>query len=324
MPLVAVSFVCAVLIGFAAHRASLCNVRAVAELLTTGTAHMLGSLLQAVLWMATLTGVLAVLLHIAPQTSLVRVPPAWALVGGLLFGMGAAINDGCSLSTLHRLADGDLGMAASLAGFALGVCTWFALPALGWPMALGPVTSPWLRWPGLAPVLLTLLLAWALWRLRFFWQLARRHGNTPLRERLLAPSYHLSVAAALMGLAGGLLFATIGAWSYSNYLRVSVLRGLGDAMTPGARHGVLVGALVLGMIGSALQRRSFAWRWPVTRIAWCRHAGGGALMGSGAAMIPGGNDTLLLNGLPSLTGTAVGAYAFVLLGIASVLWIKRA
>jgi hypothetical protein len=37
-------------------------------------------------------------------------------------------------------------------------------------------------------------------------------------------------------------------------------------------------------------------------------------------MVPGGNDTLLLSGLPTLTAAAVGAYVFMLVGIASVLW----
>ena len=42
---------------------------------------------------------------------------ALGLAGGLLFGDGAAVNGCCSLSTLTRLADGDLGMLAALAGF---------------------------------------------------------------------------------------------------------------------------------------------------------------------------------------------------------------
>lgn len=46
-------------------------------------------------------------------------------------------------------------------------------------------------------------------------------------------------------------------------------------------------------------------------------------MGAGAAVIPGENDTLLLSGLPSLTAAAVGAYAFMLLGIAAALLALR-
>jgi uncharacterized protein len=319
----AVSLVCVLLIGFAAHRASLCNVRAIAEIMTDGTAHMLGSLVQAVLWMATLTGVIVLGLGLTPPPSIARTPIGWALAGGLLFGIGAAVNGGCSLSTLHRLVDGELGMLATLAGFVVGVSAWVAVQSTGWPAGLSPVASPWLRWPDLAPWLLAFLVAWALLRIRWFRQLSRRPGKASLRQQLLAPAYHLSVSAALMGLAGGLLYATQGPWSYTNFLRTEVLHGFGNSAAPSAWHGMLAGGLLIGMAASALQRGPLAWRTPGRPVAWARHAGGGALMGAGAAMIPGGNDTLLLSGLPALTAAAVGAYAFMLIGIASVLWIKR-
>jgi hypothetical protein len=40
-------------------------------------------------------------------------------------------------------------------------------------------------------------------------------------------------------------------------------------------------------------------------------------------MVPGGNDTLLLNALPTLAIPAVIAYLAMLLGIASVLWLMQ-
>lgn len=314
---------CAALIGFAAHRASLCNVRAVAELMTTGSAHMLWSLLQAVLWMVTLTGVLVLVYGLVPQPPLARTPALWAWAGGALFGVGAAINGGCSLSTLTRLADGNLGMAAALAGFALGVSSWLALQATGWPAALVPVSSPWLRWPDLAPWLLALLLAWALHRAQALWRLARTHMQAPLQPFLLAPAYHLWASAALMGLAAGLLYATQGTWSYTNYLRSEVLHALGNAPAPSAWHAWLVLGLLAGMLASSLQRGMLVWTRPSSFGGWMRHAGGGAMMGAGAAMVPGGNDTLLLGGLPTMTLAAFSTYLSMLLGIALVLWMMR-
>ena len=318
-----VSLLCAVLIGFAAHRASLCNVRAVAELMTAGSAHMLWSLLQAVLWIATLTGVLVLVFGVVPLPTLARTPIGWALAGAALFGVGAAVNGGCSLSTLQRLADGDLGMLVTLAGFALGVSAWPVIVATPWPAGLAPVASPWLRWPDVAPWVLALLVAWAASRLRWFGQLARRDGRWVLRAQLLAPAYHLSVAAAVMGLAAGLLYATQGAWSYTNFLRSEVLHRVDAAPAPSAWHAMLMLGLLAGMVGSAWQRGSLAWRRPTRPSVWLRHAGGGALMGLGAALAPGGNDTLLLSGLPTLTVVAVGAYAAMLSGIAAVLWAMR-
>jgi hypothetical protein len=283
---------------------------------------MLWSLLQAMLWTIMLTGVLALVFGLAPQPAWTRTPLSWALAGGLLFGVGAAVNGGCSLSTLTRLADGDLGMLAALAGFLAGVSTWIGVQAAGWPAGLAPVVSPWLRWPQLAPWLLALLLAWALHRALLLWRL--RRGHLPLRAVLLAPAYHLSVSAALMGLAAGLLYATQGAWSYTNYLRTQVLNSLDAAPAPSAWHALLVLGLLAGMIASALQRGSFGWRRPRDVAGWLRHAGGGALMGSGAAMVPGGNDTLLLGSLPAMTASALLTYLSMLAGIALALGTLRA
>jgi hypothetical protein len=46
-------------------------------------------------------------------------------------------------------------------------------------------------------------------------------------------------------------------------------------------------------------------------------------MGAGAAMVPGGNDTLLLGSLPTITLAAVGSYLCMLMGIALALWMMR-
>lgn len=323
MLLDAIALLCALLIGFAAHRASLCNVRAVEEIIKTGNARMLSSLLQSVLWMATLTGMLVLVLGLAPKPVLAPFPIGWALAGGLLFGLGAGVNGGCSLSTLHRLADGDLGMLVTLAGFLVGICVWLPVSESGTPVSLIVVQSPWLRWPQPAPWLLMALVVWVVLRSRALWQLARSQTVSSLRERLMAHSYHASVSAAIMGIAGGMLYATAGAWSYTNFLRAEVAHRLVNMMAPMAWHALLVVALLAGMVGSAVQRRSFAWRRPDRLIGWMRRAGGGIFMGAGASMIPGGNDTLLLGGLPNLSVAAVGAYAFLLAGIATSLRILR-
>lgn len=326
----ALALACAALIGFTAHRASLCNVRAVAEIMTRGSAHMLGSLMQAALWMALLAGGLSLLAGYPLPAVRMSAPAAWALLGGWLFGVGAALNGGCSLSTLHRLADGELGMLASLLGFAAGVVLW----AVSWPawrasggvpepVDLMPLATFWTRWPALAPWLLLALLLWALWRVAVLSRLARTSTQPSTWQRVLAPHYHLTVSAALMGLAGGVLYLTQGAWSYTSHLRTSVLHGWAGSGAPAASHSALVAALALGMLASARQRGPVAWRWPRGAPSWLRHVGGGVLMGSGAAMVPGGNDTLLLNALPTLALQAAGAYGAMLGGIATALWLMR-
>ena len=193
--------------------------------MTSGTAHMLGSLMQAALWMTLLAGGLALLAGHALPPVLLFVPASGALAGGWLFGVGAALNGRCSLSTMHRLADGELGMLATLVGFALGVVLWsMSGPNIGMIHGeLSPVTTIWQRWPALAPWLLGLLMLWALARTATLLRRARTSPSMSLGRRVLAPRYPLAVSAALMGLAGGALYATQGAWSYTNHLRTSVL-----------------------------------------------------------------------------------------------------
>lgn len=323
MVIATISLLCAMLIGFAAHRASLCNVRAVAELLNSGSSHMLRSLMQAVLWMATLGGVLTLVFGVSTHSVGTRTPAIWALAGGWIFGLGAALNGGCSLSTLHRLADGEIGMAATLIGLGLGVLSWPSLATLGPLPALTSVPSPWLRWPDLAPWALLALLAWTVWRLRALHRQARRSTASGWVARMLAPSYPLAAGAALLGLGGGWLFAMQGPWSYSGFVRELLLHRQEGTPQPATFHALLVMALVGGMAASAWQRGSVRWRRPGGALPWARHAVGGALMGLGAAMLPGGNDTLLLAALPQLTTTAAMAYASLLLGIATGLLMLR-
>lgn len=82
MLLAIIAICCTALIGFAAYRASLRNVRAVAELMSAGSALMLWSLLQAVLWMTTLTGVLVLAFGFMPQPAWARSSLVWAWAGG--------------------------------------------------------------------------------------------------------------------------------------------------------------------------------------------------------------------------------------------------
>src|SRR5262245_30790964 len=112
--------------GFAAHRASVCTVRAVLEIQHARTARMLTSFLKTALWAALVFGVLT---WIAPEQSTLAVlePRPLAVAGGFLFGLGAACNGACSYSTLQRVADGDLWGLTTIVGMTVGLLGWAAL-----------------------------------------------------------------------------------------------------------------------------------------------------------------------------------------------------
>lgn len=319
-----VSLLCVALIGFASHRASLCNVRAVVELMCCRSAFMLGCMARAMLWMAALASALVWLFDAPTAVVLTQRSLFWAFLGGLLFGVGAAVNGGCSLSSLHRLVNGELGMLLTLGGFAAGVGLWTFFSPAAPTAALVPAPSPWRQAGPLAPWAPTALAAWALFEARRLWKLARSSAAVSWRERLLSPSYHLSVAAILLGLSGGFLYAVEGAWSYTNYLRGTMGHLLGQSPAPTPWHGLLVAALLLGMWLSAAQRRAIALQPPRDLGQALRHLLAGLLMGAGAALIPGGNDTLLLSSLPTLSLSAASAYGAMLLTIAATLRLQQA
>src|SRR5919106_5809057 len=109
MALAVLSLLLAALLGFAIHRGSVCMVRGVAEVLSTGRAYMLLSFGKAVLWVVIVT---SPMLWLAPAPG--PLDHSWALsgyafAGGFLFGVGAAVNRGCAFSTLGRLGNGELG-----------------------------------------------------------------------------------------------------------------------------------------------------------------------------------------------------------------------
>jgi hypothetical protein len=116
-------------LGYASHRASLCTVRAVADILKAGRFERFGGFVRAVLWtmLLTLPALYFFPEHVPAPT---RSGQLWTgLIGGLLFGLGAALNKGCAFSTLQRLADADWRMLATLAGFVGGSALSGRLPS---------------------------------------------------------------------------------------------------------------------------------------------------------------------------------------------------
>jgi uncharacterized membrane protein YedE/YeeE len=313
------SIALAVLAGFATHRASLCNVRAVIEILEGGRGRMLGSLLAASAWAALVIAATITLLHRPLAPAFERLPVGLAALGGFVFGAGAALNGGCSLSTLQRLVDGELAMLGTLLGFALGLVGWLAMEDRGFPTGLAPRSSPWVRMDEVAWTGIVLLAIFAI-REAVRWS---RSAGGPRRwhERILAERYQVSSAAAVLGLAGGALYALQGSWNYTYFVRQNLATAFGMS-PPAAWKGALALAVLTGMFVSSLQRRSFR-----LRIAqagtMARSSASGFLMGIGSALVPGGNDALLLTGIPLLSWHALLAYAALLAGIATVWWSRR-
>ena len=310
----------AALLGFAAQRASICNVRAIAEVIGSGTAHMLVSFGKTVLWVLVVT---IPYFWLVPSAG--DAPRGWAfselsMLGGFVFGAGAAMNGACAFSTLARLADGQLRMLGTLCGFIVGVVSCAALAGRGWLLPTLPAPAGvglLVAWAGILGLGLSL---WALYESIRLWR--TRTSGVRFKELVLASPYRLSTAAMLIGLANGSLYLIYGSWAYTSLLQQSAERFLPERDLPMSDRWLLLAALFVGMAMATWQRRSFrlAWR---PKVAWLRNVFGGILMGLGAAVIPGGNDALILYGIPSLSPHALPSYVALVAGIAAVLSFMR-
>jgi uncharacterized membrane protein YedE/YeeE len=306
--------------GFAAHRASVCTVRAVAEVMSARSAYMFAGVGRSWLWIWAVT---FPFLWLVPAAGGVN---GWALtglalLGGLTFGFGAAVNGACAFSTMSRLMDGEGAMFVAIAGFAAGAGLFAVLLDAQWlsppmpaPALIGAITA-WSLLPAIGFGAFAIYEAIRLWR--------TRDRGARLRDLVLAKRYRLSTAAMLMGLTGVALFLLYGAFGYTSTFELLIERALGTAaMPPSTMRWVLLFAVLAGMLVSALLRGSF--RLDLRpRPGWVLNFIGGALMGFGTALAPGGNDALVMYGVPTLSPYALPTYVALAAGVAAGLLLLR-
>jgi uncharacterized membrane protein YedE/YeeE len=310
----------AMILGFAAHRASICTVRTIAEIMSARTGYMLASVGKSVLWVWAVTMPIFLLMP-ALGTGV----GGWsltvlAMVGGFAFGVGAALNGGCAFSTMARLVDGEGKMLATVGGFAVGVFCFVML-----------VEWQWLPRPAPAPALIGELVGWAIvpafaflgWAVYESVRLWRtRETGARFTDLVLAPRYRLSTAALLIGFSGALLFLAFGAFGSTATFGLIIEGTLGTRGWPPAVRWILLIAMLTGMLASTVQRGSFRIDWRPRRV-WLLNLSGGMLMGFGTALAPGGNDVLILYGIPTLSPHALPAYMALAIGVAAGLMIMR-
>jgi uncharacterized membrane protein YedE/YeeE len=293
--------------GYTAQNASICSVRAVAELIEDRDFRLLVSFVKAALWATAVAAPLgwSVFAEIdaeMPKLSLL------VMAGGFLFGIGAALNSGCAVSTVNHLASGDGVMLLTLAGLAVG--SLLTVHVNGG--VAGSATTPFLAIPGtLQAAIVVMAWFWAVCELR---RLAL--GRSSGRARSLA------IAAIALGVCNGMLFVLQGPWAYTAAIAQSSGYAFGWNPAPHLVVLVLFLALVSGAGIAAWRSGRFRLRWQGER-PWTQHLLGGVLMGSGAALVPGGNDAVLLNAVPLLAEHALPAFAAMLIGVSFGLLLQR-
>ncbi len=318
MPALVATAVLAAILGFSAHRASICTVRAVAELLHSRRGFMLASVVKSMLWISAVTIPFFLLSDTSPAPAGAWQLSAMTTLGGFVFGFGAAMNGACVYSTMARLADGEVAMAITVIGFGLGILGFVVLLDLAWLSRPSP-SLPRLEtlvggFSAAALVAFVSYEAVQLWRMR--------PPDHSIRELVFASQYRLSTAAMLIGLAAGLIYLIQGPSGYASTVQQGIEALLGRQDSPAAARWVLLAAAMAGMLTSTLQRGSFRFDWK-PRPSWLVNLFAGALMGLGVALAHGGNDSLVLYAIPILSPHALPGYAALAVGVAAGLLTIR-
>lgn len=277
---------CALLMGAAIQRGATCTVAAVNELMDQRRATRLRSLLEASLWVAGGLLLWRALAATPPSLPMPSSLTGWTLLGAALLGLGAFVNQACVFGAIARLGNGDWAYLATPLGFYLGCFSVGRLFGPVRPQAPGMGSPLWL-----APAALGLAFAaFALWRAVARW----RDGGwwTP------------HAATVSIGLSFLALLLIEGPWAYTDAL-AELARGMhmSDAARLSLFACLLGGAMFGGWRAGLWQRR------PPTPAGLARCLAGGLLMGWGSLLIPGGNDGLILLGMPLLWPHAWVAFA---------------
>jgi toxin CptA len=221
--------------------------------------------------------------------------------GAVLLGIGARLNGACMIGTIARLGSGQWSFALTPLGFFLGQAV--LLPVAPMPRMRSPGNLPNLF---IAPLMLVPALLFITWRMTGFVRAARR-------RRLSSHLWSTHGATAVIGLCFVALMLAVGPWAYTEIL-ADLAAG---RMTSEALRASLIVPLVLGAVLAGATAGTFRSELPNLRSAGRRLAGG-CLIGAGSLIVPGGNDRLLLVGIPLAQPYAWGAVAIMTITIAVI------
>ena len=269
--------------GFATQRGTICAVQAGRDAVERRSWARFVSFLECAAWSALIF--IAVILM---GSSALAHASAYELglipiIGGGVFGLGALVNGACAFGSVARLAGGDLSYLAMPPAFLLGAF----LAVDRWPPE--PLLADQTEVSIIA--ILIALTPFALWRFVTAIKAARDRGAIrSVRQPVWRPAFAVFVIASVN--AGALLL--LGPWPFTSQLLEVTRDGMGDLV----RLAVTL-AFVLGAIAGGVTARRFRLLYPDLK-GLGRRLTGGALMGIGAALIPGGNDRLVLVDLPLL------------------------
>jgi len=305
--------------GFAIQRGATCMVAAVDEVISKRRFARLFAMLSASLWV--LAGLLiAQAFAVLPRMPVGYAVTGWTIAGGALLGLGAFVGRACVFGAIARFGNGEWSYLMVPVGFFAGCATVAPLfmPMTPKTLAHGSVVFDAGAW--VAGFVLLFVVA----RIVGAQRRQRRDGapagmGMSARFGFAARVWSPGAATAVIGITFFFMMLLVGPWAYTEAL-ADVARKMPHDLLP---RGLLMFALFAGAFTGGLTARRFGSS-PVTLARLARCFASGVLMGWGSLLIPGGNDGLILVGMPLLFGYAWIAMASMALAIGSAMVATRA
>jgi hypothetical protein len=266
-------------LGFALNRGSICTVIATRELMSEKRPARFIALLECAVWAALVYAIL----EASPTMQRGWSPLGYLVPAAILFGIGTYVNGACVFGSVGHFGNGDIDF-----GFAfLGIFAVSYIASLSGLLPDQPRISASLP-IGLALLAIALLAIQAL-----------RLGLSLKSE---SNFWRLTLSMAAIGITFTILVVLAPGFS--------ITASLGSIISVPVA-GVAIAVCMFGgsLISGRLMKHRFTLKWPTIETV-VRRTLGGILMGVGALLIPGGNDTLLMIGFPM--GAWQAALAYVL------------
>ena len=275
-------------LGFALNHGSICTVIATRELVSEKRPARFIALVECAVWAALVYAILGT----SPTMQQGWSPLGYLVPAAMLFGIGTYVNGACVFGSVGHFGNGDIDF-----GFAfLGIFAVSYIASLFGLLPDQPPTSAVLP-VGLLPLAIALLAILALRLLLSlgsesnFWRLTLSMGAIGITFTILA------------------IFAP----------GFSITASVGSIISiPVAGAAIAVCMFGGSLVSARLMKRRFILKWPTIETI-VRRTLGGILMGVGALLIPGGNDTLLMIGFPMGAWQAALAYALFVGTVAALI-----
>ena len=291
--------------GYICQRGRTCAVSAAYEIAKRRRARRFLGFLYAAAWSLLIVSIAAMFRPDLLRAFNATLPTVWTISGAVVFGLGAAINGRCSLGTISRLGSGDLVRIGTLLGIFVGIA--IAARLLPHAMTVPGATVLLVQAPLLriaialgAVVLLAIIL---------------RHY---VPRDFVVGQWTIGRAMTAIGIVNGLLIWFAHNWSYTSFFRLVSMGG----MAPVLMGLGIFAVLIAGSVTAGLVSRQFRLSAGLPR-EWIRAIIGGLLMGVGVFLIPGGNDTMLLVGLPLLLPQLIAAYGVMYVTLIVIAYFSR-